>query len=476
MSNKQIYNPIIPVDQIFYNTRNREVIQWKNLKELDLDYRAMAIFSVFGFMLDDDTFYNDIKVCKPSTDYQINENNQIISQQKTWNWHYSPKERSFNGIVDEFSHLLNDLIKKKINDKSILLPLSGGLDSRTLFVPVKTNSNLTLSSYEFEGGFSETETAEEISQQFSSPLFIQKIQRGYLWNKIDELYEFNHCFTDFTHPRQAAVLNNWKGLGNTVLLGHWGDVLFDKQADSEAISYNEQMIQLKKKIIKPGGIELANDLWKNWGLMGTFESYLDNRLDKLYKKIKIDCPSARIRAFKSLYWAPRWTSINLSMFKTLGELVIPYYDDEMCKFICTVPERYLVGRKIQIEYIKKNCPEVARLPWQKYYPLNLYQYQRFNHSHYYIIRAVRKAKRILQQYFSKSPDLITRNWELQFLGEQNFTKLKKILLKRNKFNKLIPQTIIRKYLEKFQADPVQYAHPLSMLLTLAVFLDKHYSE
>ena len=100
--------------------------------------------------------------------FSLNENNQIISQQKTWNWHYSPKERSFNEIVDEFSHLLNDLIKKKINDKSILLPLSSGLDSRSLFVSVKTKPNLTLSSYEFEGGFSETETAKELSKQFNS--------------------------------------------------------------------------------------------------------------------------------------------------------------------------------------------------------------------------------------------------------------------------------------------------------------------
>ena len=476
MSNKQIYNPIIPVDQIFYNTRNREVIQWKIFKELDLDYRAMAIFSVFGFMLDDDTFYNDIKVCKPSTDYQINENNQIISQQKTWNWHYSPKERSFNGIVDEFSHLLNDLIKKKINDKSILLPLSSGLDSRTLFVPVKTKSNLTLSSYEFEGGFSETETAKKLSQQFSIPLFTQKIQRGYLWNKIDELYELNHCFTDFIHPRQVNAIWQWKGLGDIILLGHWGDVLFDKQADSDATSYDEQVIQLKKKIIKPGGIELATYLWKYWDLEGSFESYITDRLGKLYSDINIDHPSARMRAFKSLYWAPRWTSINLSIFNKVGEIVLPYYSDKMCKFICTIPERYLEGRKIQIEYIKKNCPEVARIPWQKFYPLNLYDYQRFNHPHYYIIRAVRKAKRILQQYLSKTPDLITRNWELQFLGEQNFIELKKNLLERNKFNKLIPQAIIRKYLDKFQTDPVQYAHPLSMLLTLAVFSDKHYSE
>ena len=271
-------------------------------------------------------------------------------------------------------------------------------------------------------------------------------------------------------------MDNWKGLGEVILLGHWGDVLFDKQADSKNISYNEQVIQLKKKIIKPGGIELANDLWRYWGLEGSFEPYLTDRLDTLYNKINIDHPSARMRAFKSLYWAPRWTSINLSIFNRAGEIVLPYYSDEMCKFICTIPERYLEGRKIQIEYIKKNCPEVARIPWQKFYPLNLYDYQRFNHPHYYTIRAVRKAKRILQQYFSKSPDLIIRNWELQFLGEQNFIELKKNLLKRNKLNKLIPQTIIGKYLDKFQTDPVQYAHPLSMLLTLAVFSDKHYSE
>ena len=34
------------------------------------------------------------------------------------------------------------------------------------------------------------------------------------------------------------------------------------------------------------------------------------------------------------------------------------------------------GRKIQLEYIKKHCPEAAQIPWQKYYPLNLNNYQR----------------------------------------------------------------------------------------------------
>ena len=462
-----ISNPIIPIKQIFYNINTRKVIQWENCKDLDIDYHALSAFCALGFMLDDDTFFKEIKTCKPATKYELGENNRIEDKTKYWHWHYSPRDITFDDALEEFSNLFEKLVIDGVKDKSILLPISGGIDSRSLFVPVKNMTNLTLFSYEYDGGFSESETGQKLSEHYNIPLFAQKIQRGYLWNKINEFHELNSCFTDFTHPRQVDAINNWRGLGNVILLGHWGDVLFDKQTDSKNITYDEQMIKLKKNILKPGGIELAHDLWEHWSIEGSFESYITERLGRLYRNIDIDHPSARTRAFKSLYWAPRWTSINLSIFSRLGDLVLPYYCDEMCKFICTVPERYLKGRKIQIEYIKKNCPEVAQIPWQKYYPLNLYNYQQFNHPRNYITRAVRKSKRILQQYFSKSPDLIIRNWELQFLGKQNSIQLRKNLMERHKFNKLIPQVIIRK---------VKYAHPLSMLLTLAIFSNRYYQE
>ena len=114
---------------------------------------------------------------------------------------------------------------------------------------------------------------------------------------------------------------------------------------------------LKKKIINVGGSELASDLWQAWGLKGTFNESLSSQLDQLYNDIKIDNAIARIRAFKSLNWAPNWTSINSSIFNKLGNLIIPYYENEMCKFICTVPEEFLHGRKIQIEYIKNIAPK-----------------------------------------------------------------------------------------------------------------------
>jgi len=474
MKHKQ--TSVIPINQNFHNKIENKLVDWEVDTTLSLDFKAIATFCSIGFMLDDDTYYSDIKVLKPSTKITLDKNNIILSNEKIWDWHYNPKERSFEDILEEFTDIFEAIITKQSNGKKILLPISGGLDSRTLFVPVKDASDLTLSSYEFENGIAETETAKELSQRFNIPLFTQTIQRGYLWNKIEELYNLNHCFSDFTHPRQVDAIHNWKHLGDVILLGHWGDVLFDQHADSINLSYAKQIAELQKKIIKPGGMELADDLWKHWGFENSFELYITDRLDKLYSKIDIDHPSSRMRAFKSLYWAPRWTSINLSIFKRAGKIILPYYSNEMCQFICTVPEVYLNARKIQIEYIKKNCPEAAHISWQKYYPLNLYNYQCFNHTHYYFVRALRKANRLLQAFISKPERLITRNWELQFSGDHNFIQLKNNLLKRSKINKLIPQSIIKKYLDNFQDDPLKYAHPVSMLLTLAIFSERHFVE
>ena len=471
-----IYSPIIPIKQFYYKPKSMELVPWEFESTYNLDLKSISSFISLGFMLDDDTYFTEIKTCKPATEYQTNEKNKIISEQKKWNWHYDPIERSFNDILEEFSLLFNRLVIDRTKEKNVLLPISGGLDSRTLFIPIKNRSDLTLCSYEFEGGFAESQIGRKLSEQYYIPFYSQQIQRGYLWNKLDEIHQLNNCFTDFTHPRQVAVLNQWKGLGDVILLGHWGDVLFDQHADSDATSYDEQVVQLKRKILKPGGSELAGDLWQYWGFGGSFEAHITDRLDMLYRKINIDHPSARMRAFKSLYWAPRWTSINLSIFNQAGEIALPYYSDEMCKFICTVPERYLEGRKIQIEYIKKNCPDAARIPWQKYYPLNLYQYQWFNHAVYYPVRSMRKLKRFIQNKLFKSPELVTRNWELQFVGENNLLQLKNNLLHRSKFNKLIPTKIIRNYLEKFEIDPEKYAQPVSMLLTLAVFSDAYHKE
>ena len=82
-------------------------------------------------------------------------------------------------------------------------------------------------SYEFEGGINETGYARQIAEASGWKFHDYKISNGYLWRKIEELAEINHCQSDFTHPRQMAVIESISGLGDIILSGQWGDVLFD---------------------------------------------------------------------------------------------------------------------------------------------------------------------------------------------------------------------------------------------------------
>jgi hypothetical protein len=243
-------------------------------------------------------------------------------------------------------------------------------------------------------------------------------------------------------------------------------VLFDDMGVPDNLPFEEQVVVILKKIVKKGGWDLAEVLWQSWQLEGNFKTYLHARISKLLKEVDIpESANAQIRAFKSLYWAPRWTSVNLAVFEAVKPMALPYYDARMCEFICSVPERFLAGRQIQIAYIKKRMPELARLTWEAQRPFNLYTYT-YNRMPWNLpYRVVNKINRM-----ANSQPYIQRNWELQFLGPSNDQALKKWLFDTPPFDVLITKEVREQFYRLFkEEDAVFYSHPVSMLLTLSVF-------
>ena len=457
--------PIIPERQTFIKKEAPHIINFK----------GVCIFTAIGFFLEKDTYFNDLEVLQPATDYEI-ENNFSKNSNPYWQWHYAPRDISLKQATEEFAHLFEKITHQKLKDKKVILPLSGGLDSRTQAAVLGKDSEVKCYSYKFSDSFDETKYSKEICsvKKFQLDEFV--IPKGYLWRVIEKLAEINQCYADFTHPRQMAVIEEIKNLGNIFFLGHWGDVLFDDNGTIDDISFDEQVEVLLKKILKSGGLELAESLWVYWGLEGNFKEYLKERISILLNNIKIENVNSRIRAFKSMYWAPRWTSANMNVFSNFHPVALPYYDDEMCKFICSIPESLLAGRQIQIEYIKMKNPQLAKIPWQSYDPLNLYTYKKFTNKSRLPSRAIKKVKRIFEEKIHGGK-LTTRNWEIQFKGEGNDSELKKQIFGNENFFKLIPEQIVKNFYDKFRTeDEVYYSHPLSMLLTLSLFCKNNLSE
>jgi hypothetical protein len=462
--NKAIKIPIIPIPQNFVNFDAPH----------EIDKKAICIFAATGFFLDKDTYWKNKKVL-PATSYNTLDENGFLIESKSWfQWHYSPRDISFETALEEFTALFEQIIAEQVKDNKVILPLSGGLDSRTQAVALaKLKKQVTSYSYSFKGGFNESGIAKRIAKVCGFDFKAFTIEPGYLWPKLEELASINQCYSDFTHPRQMAILDEFKKMEGVFSLGHWGDVLFDRGAP-EGTREKDLMDIIIKKIVKKGGMELATALWQVWNLEGDFERYLKERISGLLHSIKIENPSAKMRAFKSLYWAPRWTSVNLAVFEAAHPITLPYYDDRMCEFICTIPEEYLADRELQIAYIKQQNPRLAKITWQEHRPYNLLTFHKNKPPHNLPYRLGNKLSRELKNKMGKP--YIQRNWELQFLGMENDEKLQQWLFEEN-LHPFLSKPLLARFYNNFKAvDAVKYSHPLSMSLTLAVWNDCHRRE
>jgi hypothetical protein len=454
----KLKTPIIPVKPTFAKVDAPH----------ELHLEAICVFAAIGFFLDQDTYWKDQVVLRPGMINELDASGLLLSSKPWFQWHHTPRQMTFEKALEEFTQLFETIIKEQTENKKVILPLSGGLDSRAQAAALNhLNNNVVSYSYEFKNGYPETYIAEQIAKACGFEFKGYTIPKGYVWNVLDTLATLNGCFSDFTSPRQMAINEEFpKMQGDIFSLGHWGDVLFDSM-NLPQLSKAEEVEIMSKKLVKKGGLELARALWTAWGLKGNFKDYFRDRIGALLEGIKIDDTNAKLRAFKSLYWAPRWTSVNLAVFEAQHPISIPYYDDRMCQFICTVPEAYLKNRLVQIAYIKKRVPKLAKVTWHSHHPFNLntYHLDRFPYNTTY--KVYHKLKRELKAVWGKP--YVQRNWELQFLGEDNKRQVKRHLFESN-LETWVPKKLIHHYVDAFyNENSLNHAHAINMLLVLSKF-------
>ena len=435
-----------------------------------MNLEAICVFAAIGFFLDQDTYWNDDIVLKPASIHELDDRNKLLRSNPWFQWHYTPRDITFDKALEEFSVLFETIVKEQTQGKKVILPLSGGLDSRTQAVALKhINADVFCYSYQFKNGYKETNIAKQIAQACEFEFKTFQIEDGYLWTNLDALYQLNRGYSDFTSPRQMAILSEFETMGDVFSLGHWGDVLFDSMKQPQ-LSDEKTVDVVLNKILKRGGLDFAIKLWRSWHLEGSFEVYLKERLLNLLKQIDIKNTNAKIRAFKSLYWAPRWTSVNLSIFSSQKPITLPYYDQRMCDFICTIPEAYLENRQLQIAYIKLRNPKLAKIKWHDQKPYNLTNYH-YNKAPYNLpYRIYAKLHRTLKSIIGKP--YIQRNWELQFLGDQNKAQLEHYLF-NNGLSTLVSESVTQKIYNDFnEKDDLLNAHAINILLVLSMFNEK----
>lgn len=442
-----------------------------------LDWMALASFSAFGFFSNDSTFFDDTRILPPASHSVFDERGFLVSQNRYWEWNHRPdRTRSFPDTVAEFGAVFETVLDEQTTTGRVAVPISGGLDSRSTVAALtrpghpQGGARLWTYSYGYGERSVETRIASKIAVARNLP-FLSLTVEPYLFERLAEVLSCVEGFQDLTQTRQAVVSGMLGEKADAVVAAHLGDVWLDDMGFPEGgpSGANAVVNHAIKKIEKRGG---------SWLLANLVACRVREKPGAILRKIvedgverlrAIEDPDFRVKAFKFEQWAFRWTLASIRMYQAGAFPRLPFCDTRLADFFATVPTEFVRGRRLQIEYLKRFAPDLARIKWQAC-DTNLF---RLPHFRTWLLpaRAAKKAIRLLAA--RPAPE---RNWEVQFLGDAGRRSLETHLLSPGrKLHDLIAPAQVRSLLDAFFATPLENGrgYTVSMLLTFSAWLEAY---
>lgn len=432
-----------------------------------LDWEGLATFFAFGFFLDDRTYYQDIRILQPASVYRIGADGTLRSHQRYWRWQHEVDERrTYEQTVEQYDTLLKQAVSRCLTGR-IMLPLSGGLDSRSLAYAMPREKAIQSYSYGYTASSIETRIAAQIAEKqgFS---FCSHVVGPYLFSRLPEITAALHGSQDVTQARQVSV-NAWvAGEADAVLTGLWGDVWCDQMGAADGLPDDMTVTDLViRQFQKRGRGWLLEQVVAPHYTQTNLSAYLLERVRAgITPFASIEDSDFRIKAYKTSQWAFRWSNTSLRGFALGAVPRVPYYDVDLVDFFLTVPTSFVRDRRLQIDHLKRFAPKLAAIRWQQAgVNLNLVPYARWASLPG---RVAVKIRRTLARERT-----IERNWEVQFLSPHGRQKLEGYLLQDGRvLHQLVSPAQLSRLIEAFYADAnAANGYTVSMLLTFAAWLE-----
>ena len=439
-----------------------------------LDWIGLTGLFGVGFFPADSTFYGDVKILKPASRYVFDECGALISQERYWSWPEAPvKLDSHDEALEAFAPTFLDVMGEMLAADRVALPISGGLDSRSTVAAIEPHSMNSDRIWSFSYGYDSRSVETAIGCQVARARGLSHSSyeiRPYLFENLPTVVDCVEGFQDITQCRQAAVLEELARHAEWLVAAHWGDVWLDSAGAGEAVADKDLAQLALGKMWKRGGDWLVKNLCVSRLGDDDPRGLLRESLVRQLESIPGDHePDFRLKALKTDTWAFRWTLTSLRMYQAAAFPLLPFFDSRLTDIVGGISSSLLEGRRLQIEFLRRYAPDLARIKWQTY-DANLYAYDRFS-SWQVPKRILKKAVRMLRR---QRP--IERNWEVQLLGEVGQQGLDDWLLRKDlPLHDLLPPEQIEGLLARFRAhsrDP-ELGYTVSMLLTFSAWLELH---
>lgn len=330
--------------EFIWSSEVKPILQLKNI-EKSIDKNSLNCFMDLGYLLDEHTWFEHIKLVRPATIIEFDINQNSCTQRNYWKWSdIKPRDMSFDQAVNELGDKFIEAVKIRFenNEGNVGIALSGGLDSRAIFAAVeKIDPNYKGFAYTF--GTPQCDDITIAEQVISKSNWKQKIYHfkdskwfqfriGKVWD-TDGLQDIMHMHgSEFLSDISTNIKVNLNGYSGDVILGggFLPKVPLNQRASKENIkSFFGNYTHL---------IDIDNDFYD---------------IDKVEPILQMN----RVR---------RFTAMGTVNSLIAVEQRKPFFDNEIVELIYSLPDEYRVNNKLYSAMLQRTFPKYFRdIPWQQ---------------------------------------------------------------------------------------------------------------
>ncbi|MBH0038957.1 asparagine synthase-related protein [Pseudoalteromonas sp. SWN166] len=305
---------------------------------------SFECFMDLGYLLNEHTWFENIKLIKPATVISLDLQKNTVSQYHYWTWaEIKPSPISFDDAVNELGNRFIQAVERRFDPKEkIGITLSGGLDSRVIFAAVEhLYPDYKGSAFTFGiGGCDDITIAKTV------------VSKSH-WNHK----EYHFTDKNWFKPRFEKV---WNTDGMKDMMHMHGGEFIDDIASNVDINLNGY---LGDAIF--GGSYFKNDNYLNRKInKNIVESYYHNTKDENF-----DSDFYNINHIDPYLFMSRGRRlINMGTVNSLIALEQrkPFFDNGCVELIYSLPDEYRLNNKLYAAMLHKFFPKFFKdIPWQQ---------------------------------------------------------------------------------------------------------------
>ncbi|HYR96034.1 MAG TPA: asparagine synthase-related protein [Candidatus Binatus sp.] len=322
----------------------------------ELDAQAVAEFLTFQCVLLDRTLIEGIRLLPPAS-LLVFEPGRGARIEPTWRLRYRARPRDDHAAA--LATALRDAACRQAEGQRVVLPLSGGLDSRTLLaaLPARPLRTLTYGRRDSD----DIRLAARLAAIAGTEHHTMVLRPGYIAAEARTMVRR----TDGMHSclnAHAALLRDAGAAGDLILLGNGGDCLLDGLWPGPETASDEDIVaKLLSKLaigLPPG---LAGRVVAPGAAFADVEARAADGLRAALATVDGDSAFDRADAFNVVHRHRRWVLQGVPAQATHVEFRHPYYDDRVVEAALAVPAVLRADRRAHVEALKLLSPELARV-------------------------------------------------------------------------------------------------------------------